>query len=210
MESENLTRFAAEFLGPLPNYAAQQGFTLHALLQLNSVERAQAEEMLWQALLGGNTDTRVMMGLGELRSQRAAAVLKELLQGGQLLPHKVIQAALALWQIEQFSPALDYILKVLNQAQDYFLKVQAINALQHFAYREVEQVLRGMLHDEHAAVRSQAMRSILALYGLLTGIGWPPIVTDMMMDDPNTWQVAIAELDRLTAPLSLPPRPAQP
>lgn len=205
MTSENLDRFTNEFLGPLPRYAAQQGFTIHALLQLEPEERLQAEEMLLQTLEAGNTDVRILMGLEELRPERAAMLLERCLEDGKLSPVEVVHAALALWKIKRSPQVLAYITGVLDQTQDDYHKVEAINALANFHCREVVDRLKKLLADENAAVRSQAMRAILSIYGLLTGSGWPPLVTDMMVDDSDQWQTNSAELEHLVGHLPLPP-----
>src|SRR5438552_15520608 len=111
MASNNFAAFYESYFGD-PYMAWHDGLDEQALLSLDGAERAEAERLLIAGLESG--DYRPAAGLAALRSPQAAPRLKELLPtvGGDTR----VQTALALWQIEQYPPAVPALIGVLRHA----------------------------------------------------------------------------------------------
>jgi hypothetical protein len=164
--SENWQRFVNSFCGD-PRAAWRDGLDLPALRELGPDERAQAEHTLLSKLAAGSRDPRIVRGLGELGSARAAAGLEALLPSpGERERIKrwypgfaplVVHTAVALWRIERYPTALRYVTDVLAQLPHSFERMEAAIALRHFRCTGAVQALKYALHDEDRLVRCHAV-----------------------------------------------------
>jgi HEAT repeat protein len=205
MTSKNFQRFVNSFFGD-PRAAWRDGLDLPALRELEPKERAQAEHMLLNKLDAGSRDPRIVRGLGELGSARAAAGLEALLPSpGEMeriqrwypgFAPLVVHTAVALWRIERYTSALRYVTDVLAQLPHSFERMEAAIALRHFRCAEAVQALKRALHDQDKLVRNHVVKSLLAMHDLLPSeFESPPLAIKIMSDDASLRQEAVAELE---------------
>ncbi len=171
MTSKNFQRFVNSFFGD-PRAAWHDGLDLPALRELEPKERAQAELLLLGKLKAGSRDPRIVRGLGELGSARAAAGLEALLPSpGEMERIKswypgfaplVVHTAVALWRIKRYPDVLRYVTDVLAQLPHSSERIEAAIALRHFRCAEAVQALKRALHDQDKLVRNHAVKSLLA------------------------------------------------
>ena len=109
MPSEDVRLFRESFF-PSSWAAAKDGPEVDALLRLQGKEREEAERLLLESLSPENI--LAVIGLGELRSQKASLPLKSLLSkvSGEML----VEVAMAMWKIEEYPHSRDYIISVLR------------------------------------------------------------------------------------------------
>jgi hypothetical protein len=88
-------RFLHAFFEPLSYEEWRNGLDVQALWRFSPDERERAEDLLLQALEQGNSDQRIVIGLGELRTRRAVPWLKKRVQAARG-ERSVIEPALAL------------------------------------------------------------------------------------------------------------------
>lgn len=175
MTSPAYARFHFSFLEDADS--ARQGLDVAALAELVGEERIDAEAVLLQRL----PDTRSVIGLGVLRSQKAEVELrvlfeveKKMLQssrdgtGDDWQPYALILLAKALSQIRPDRIWSDAIIDVLASAPDPLQRQSAAEALGDIDEPGVEQALIAALNDGDALVRYHAGKGLLARHGLST------------------------------------------
>jgi HEAT repeat protein len=159
--------------------SARNGLDIPALWQLEGEERRRAEEMLLRYL----PDSRAIIGLGELRSRRAAPELRRLFnvereaqqearraiaRGADTgwLPYDLLWLAKALQQIRPDPSLLLPVTEVLASAELDLQRQDAAQALSVFRDPGAVRALVAALDDPAALVRHHAARALLTLHGL--------------------------------------------
>jgi hypothetical protein len=152
----------------------RNGLDTGALRQLAGKERARAEQMLIRYL----PDARGIIGLGELRSQRAAPALRRLFRAERRAqiaarrvptgwsPYRVAYLAKALWRIKHDPQLLAAVAEVLGSAELAVQRMQGAIALSEFRDPAAVGALVDALDDPDGLVRSSATRSLLTIHGL--------------------------------------------
>lgn len=155
--------------------SARNGLDLTAARELEGVERTLGETMLLASL----PDTRCIIGLGVIGSERAMRPLELLLaaEAGdwraaqsaarmEYAPTRIIEAARALWLIRPDRRWLEAMLEVLALSRAASHRADA--ALRLDAFRTIHAVpaLVNALDDCDALVRHHAARTLLAIHGL--------------------------------------------
>lgn len=156
-------------------YSARDGLDLEALEALQGSDRDKAEDLLLAYL----PDARGIIGLGVLRSKKAAVALQnifnehvEALHQAQatnnqdLLPWKLIEASKALWMIAPGPAYRDALIDVYNFSTDDFARLHAVEALYVVHDPVAVQLLMRALDDSDSLVRTHAGRALLAIHGL--------------------------------------------
>jgi HEAT repeat protein len=145
-------------------YSARDGLDTAVLAALEGAERRRAEDMLLDYL----PDTRGVIGLGVLRSQRAEPALTKLLAAERDEGIGSAQAYLAkaLWQIRPDPRWLEAEIEVLTCADEPMQRMEAALALYYFRDPAAARALVTALDDPKALVRHHAARGLLALHGL--------------------------------------------
>jgi hypothetical protein len=168
-----------------PTYSGRYQPDRAALRRLDPQERATLADRLWQAFQAGSRDTRVLLGLGILDTDRSAGPLKALLSS-TADDRQRVSAALALWHRERLPQAQDAVIDVLSRAPAVEARRDAAFRLRQFPGREAAQALVGALHDADQYVRFQALQSLVALSGLSPQeVEMPALVGWAMSDDPQ-------------------------
>src|SRR5262245_62542547 len=152
----------------------RNGLDTDALRQLAGKERARAEQMLIRYL----PDARGIMGLGELRSRRAAPALWRLFKAERRAqiaarripatwsPYRVAYLAKALWRIKPDPQLLSAAAEVLGSAEFEVQRMQGAIALAEFRDQAAVRALLKALDDPAHLVRHSATRSLFAIHGL--------------------------------------------
>ena len=157
--------------------SAQDALDTASLASLQGDESTRAEDMLIAFL----PDARAVIGLGVLRSKKAAPQLKKMFDDGLKKqaeaardPQKLLEwnplgllfLSRALWLIDPDPrwpvPAID----VLGSAHDWVHRQEAAEALGVMHTPEAVTALTKAIDDEDALVRFSAGRGLLAIYGL--------------------------------------------
>ncbi len=202
--SEPFQRFLHAFFSPLTYEAWHEGFDVQSLSGLSAEEQGLAEEALLQHLEQGSTDSRVVVGLGELHSQRAIPALTKRLQSSRG-NSSVIEPAIALWQIAHSSQALSALTEALTALPDFFGRMDAAIGLGDCRCQQAAQALLQALSDEAYPVRFHAANALLRIYSL-----WPhrkrghPLAIKVMSIDPEKREAAITRILVLIKKRSLP------
>lgn len=206
--TENLEKCMKAFFDT-PTYSVMDSFSPKILRELSETERTEAERLLLQALYNGSRDSRIIEGLGELKSKAASDILKKRLPNLNdttslnLLwtrhPLATIEIALALWNIEKFSLSLDYILTALKHSDSSndskYNKIQICLALRHFPFKEALVQLCDIILDSDTLVRCHVVQTIMFICGKLTNeLEIPPQAIKIMSEDKNIQADAINEL----------------
>ena len=166
--------------------SARQGLDLAALHELGGEERARAEDMLIQYL----PDARGVIGLGELRSTRAAPKLKAMFEAEQAerladpadwYPFGLIDVARALWQIDRDPRFPAAIIPVLRAADDPIQREMAAEALCDVDDPATVIALKAALDDPEPLVRHHAGRGLLIIHRVLPEAALPPVDTGHML-----------------------------
>lgn len=152
----------------------QDGLDLAALRALTGDERSKAEDML----LAYIPDARGVIGLGILRSKRAAAPLVSLLAAerqnelqAQLAKveywsDRPVDIAKALWYIDPEPRWLAVITDELATRPNWTTRMNAAQALFDVCDPDATKALVRALDDEEALVRHHAARGLLSTHGL--------------------------------------------
>ncbi len=193
MVSSAFSSFYESYFGD-PYMAWHDGLDTESLLSLEGEELAEAERLLIAGLPTG--DYRPSAGLATLRSAPAAPALKDLLP--QATGDARVQTALALWQIEQYPPAVPALIGVLTSAH-WGVRLNAARALRHVRAPASVAALLQALKDPEDLVRSHAADSLLAIHGLEDGDSPNDLSIAVMSDDAKERQRAIAALKRRIA-----------
>ena len=158
--------------------AAHDGPDIHLLKALRGDELAKAEVLLIKAL----PDSRAVIGLGEIRSQKAAEPIRKLIRD----PRVSTEAAVALFLIARDTSGADSIINTLkDQRNPWSKRLDAAVALRHFKSEKVANALLDALNDPEKLVRYHASTSLLILYGQMepNDITTTPEISIRMMRD---------------------------
>lgn len=201
---EPFQRFLHAFFAPLTYEIWHEGFDVQSLSCLSAQEQRLAEDILLQHLEQGSTDPRIVVGLGELRSQRAIPGLAKCLQSSRG-DRSVIEPAIALWRIAHSQQALSALIEALAELPDFFGRMDAAIGLGDCRCQQAAQALQQALSDEAYLVRYHATNSLLMIYSL-----WPhrkrghPLAIKLMSDDPQKREAAITRILALIKKRTLP------
>jgi HEAT repeat protein len=166
--------------------SARQGLDLVALGELTAEERARAEALLMAYL----PDSRGVIGLGVLRSARAAPALLALFEaeqraklahGSGWYPYGLIAIARALWQIDRNPRWPASIIAVLTSASDPIERQTAAQALCDIRDPAAVTALRETLDAPEPLVRYHAGRGLLIIHGVMPAAALPPVGSDHML-----------------------------
>ena len=157
--------------------SARDGLDTASLAALAGAERTQAETMLIDFL----PDSRAVIGLGVLRSNKAEPLLKDMfehdlnehaaaMRDAQKLPDynplRLLFLARALWLIEPDPRWQDAVIEVLASGYYWMHRQEAADTLGDMHTPEAVAALTKALDDEEALVRFSSARALLAIYGL--------------------------------------------
>jgi HEAT repeat protein len=177
-----------------PYMAWHDGLDEEALLSLEGEERDEAERLLLENLDSG--DYRPASGLATLRSQNAASPLKQLLKTAH--GKTLVDAALGLWRIERYAPAVPAIIGVLRDSEFWGDRADAARALEQVRTKESVDALWEALDDPEDLVRSHAADSLMEMHGIDTAeTGLHPLSIEMMSGDKAERLRTIKELKKL-------------
>lgn len=199
--------FQESFFGPWTESVFRDQIHILSLQQLSAEERKQAEELLLQHLEQGSTDSRIVDGLGELRSQRAMPFLEQRLQASRG-DQRVIALALALWKIAHSPKAVLALIEVLTSFPNFMVKVFAAMSLQNCRCQQAAQALQKALSDDHPLVRYNAATSLLVMYQLWQDApmdpGHPLALEIQAANDVRKRETTIAQILALIGDRTLP------
>ena len=152
--------------------SARQGLATPALAELTGEERVRAEDMLINNL----PDSSAVIGLGVLRSSRAAPQLVELFEVEQRAaklrpddfrpPDEFISLAKTLWQIRPDPRWLEAMIDVLTSSSHSTQRQTAAELLYDVYDPAAVQALITALNDPASLVRHHACRALLMIHGL--------------------------------------------
>lgn len=201
---EDVEDFFTSAFGNPTFYKDELEVYLDARRRVEPEKHAWAEDALLRALEMGSHDSRVVLVLGGLGTERARVLLRERLSSRPT--RFLVNVAVALWHVERSLEAFHRVVDVLSQATDWSTRSTAATALRHFRCREAVQALKEAFTDENGTVRSNAIRSLLALHGLPhSAFDWPRLGSKVRVNTPKARQEWMAEVDRLICDRSLPP-----
>ena len=202
--SKPFQRFLHAFFDPWTYEMWHEGFDVQSLSYLSAEEQRQVEDMLLQRLEQGNTDSRIIVGLGELRSHRAIAALSVYLQASRG-ERSVIEPAVALWQIAHCQQAVAALIEALAELPDCFGRMDAAIGLGDCRCQQAAHALEQALSDEASLVRYHAANALLRIYSL-----WQhrkrghPLAIKLMSDDAEKRAAALTRILALIKHRSLP------
>jgi HEAT repeats len=172
--------------------SAQDALDTAALAQLQGDERKQAEDMLIAFL----PDSRAVIGLGVLRSQRAklrlmALFVKERARQAAAIagfnkdwnPLGLVFLARALWRIDPDPQWPSGAIDVLRLSKLWMARQEAADALSGVRDPASVDALIKALDDDEPLVRFSAARALLATYGLPPEPMTPQAVCIRVMSD---------------------------
>jgi HEAT repeat protein len=152
--------------------SARRGLASPALAELTGEERVRAEDMLINNL----PDSSAVIGLGVLRSSRAAPQLVELFEVEQRAaklrpddfrpPDGFISLAKTLWQIRPDPRWLEAMIDVLTSSSHSTQRQTAAELLYDVYDPAAVQALITALNDPASLVRHHACRALLMIHGL--------------------------------------------
>ena len=187
--------------------SAQDVLDTAALEQLSGDERQRAEDMLIDFL----PDSRAVIGLGVLRSQRAklhlmALFVKERARQAAAVagfdngwnPLGLVYLARALWRIDPDPQWPAAAIDVLRLSKLWTARQEAADALSGVRDPASVDALIKALDDDEPLVRSSAARALLATYGLPPEPADPQAMTIRVMSD-DAARRAVARHDILAA-----------
>jgi hypothetical protein len=163
MDSKAYDRFRFAFFED--TLSAHDGLDIEALTALNGSDRAKAE----QALLDFLPDTRAVIGLGELRSQRAHEPLQDLIRR---LPRQemycgaAVELAKALYLMRPEERWSAYLFDILRHGDEWTARMEATIALRLMPEIQTADALKFALDDTERLVRHHASISLYLLHGL--------------------------------------------
>ena len=175
-----------------PFNAWHDGLDTRLLTALHGDDLAHAEDMLLKAL----PDHRAVVGLGEIRSQKAADPIRKLLN-----TNVSTEAAVALVKITGETTGLDAIIKTLkDQHIHWSTRMDAAIALREFRIEKAVNALLDALDDPEKLVRYHAAQSLMILYGQMDSHATitilPPALSIRIMRE-NERAAAAEELRRM-------------
>ena len=170
--------------------SVRDGLDEAALAELTGDERARAEGMLIAFL----PDSRAIIGLGVLRSQRAEPQLVRLfvaereraavhLRGEFYNAYVLVYLAKALWRIRPDPRWVEAITDVLTMSGEWTSRQEAAMALYDIRDPAAEPALIKALDDHEGLVRHHAARALVALHGIGTRIEPTDMTIRIMSDD---------------------------
>ncbi len=142
-----------------PYNAWHDGLEVQRLTKLEGEELAQAEAIL----LNNLPDSRAVVGLGEIRSQKALEPLRKLVAAQQ---QSATEAAVALTKIVGDTSGIHGIIQTLSNPQNFWSqRMDAAIALSSFRSAAAINALVAALEDLAPLVRHHATMSLLTIYG---------------------------------------------
>ncbi len=197
--SENFKAFYGNFIsdGDLQR-VIHDGLDEGIFKKLTPDELAEAERMMIEKLPGG--DSRPAIGLGIIRSQKAAAPIRKL-----LAKDKKPAYAQALWRIVRDPQAVrDIATMVQDKRLDSSQRIDAVRALAEMPGEPSRQALMETLQkNSEYLLRYHSFTTILMLYGYrwkeasdLTGTIAPQIAR--MLNDAAASKLVLTRLNELT------------
>ncbi len=162
MPSRQWEYFMENFFGD-PYMMWHDGIDPQSVCLLEGAERDQAESMLIESMESGSH--YAVMGLRELKSQRAIPIMKQLLEkaGSDLK----IQIAVALNVIEDTDEYTPHLIQVLQHNRSPYVRLNAAFVLRMFPTHDTIQALfESVSTDPDYLVRNHASESLLHIHGL--------------------------------------------
>ncbi|GEM_PF-2210207 len=153
-------------------------------------------------LHNGSHDTRVVLSLGGLGVKEAIGVLKNQLTAdtGDFLLGFKIDAALALWWLEQSPQALQFSLEAASQDPTLGVRGHVAINLRYFECCQAVKTLRDMLAGEGSFnVKYYAADSLLKLSDPAGTIELQELTTKLRSQDPQIQKELFSEIDNLIA-----------
>jgi len=154
--------FYESFFGD-PYMAWHDGLDMGSVDQLTGDERDLAEKLLLE-----HGDHRASAGLGQLKSNKSAEILKKNLLTASAL--ETVNICVALKKIENDDGYCKYIIQVLKRCPSEYDRLEAAMALRDFNTAESIAALYETLHDPDYLVRYHACNSLLKLHGINSDI----------------------------------------
>lgn len=203
MASDAYRRFVESFFADTQQ-AAIEGPDVAALLSLEGEERTHAEQMLLDRL--GTSDSRPAIGLGALRSLRAAPRLRALVSASRPLAKEIssgflANVAAASYRIEQNPEAMDALIEVLRTSPLTTVRAAAAKELGEIHTPASIAALSSVLLHDSILLRGTAAAALIHLHGLDRGLSGPhPAVVEVSRGrDPSQRQKAADALSALLA-----------
>jgi HEAT repeat protein len=133
------------------------GLDTPLLTALQGDDRVRAEDILLKAL----PDPRAIIGLGEIRSQRAVARLR-----GLIITRDGTDAAVALVKITGELTGLGHVIDELEDRESHWSpRMDAAISLRYFRMKKAVDALLRALDDPERLVRHHAAISLLVMHG---------------------------------------------
>ena len=167
MPSRQWDYFMSNFFGD-PYMMWHDGIDPTAACILEGAERDQAEAMLIKSMEEGSH--YAVMGLRELRSEKAVPLMKQMLE--KVSADLLIEIAVALNVIENTTDYNHYIITVLLEYPSPYVRLNAARKLRDFPTPEVIAALYDAVSDIDYLVRNHASESLLAIHG------FEPMISD--------------------------------
>jgi HEAT repeat protein len=195
MPTSAFNAFYESFFGD-PYMAWHDGLDTQSLAALEGEEREEAERLLLAALDSG--DYRPAVGLRVLGTQKSVAQLKKKL--GNSSGKETVETALALWEIAEWPPAVNVLIRELREASDWGTRLDAARALRGINKPEVVEALLGALEDEEDLVRHHAAESLIETLDLpleRDGMGSYELAIDVMVEAEGRRKKAVERLKEM-------------
>lgn len=163
--SEAFQEFQRNFIAASDSRLARDGLDEDVLARLTSDERLMAERMLLSRLKLG--DSRPAIGLGLLRSTKAAGALRRLMAAQGHGPFASPAYALALWRITGDPDAIDAVAAIARDPRVHGApRVDAVVALAKMPAVASRMALHELLESEpDYLLRYHAFKGLLLLHG---------------------------------------------
>lgn len=197
-------RFVHAFFDPWTYEMWHEGFDVQSLSGLSTEEQRLAEDLLLSHCREEGTDVRIIIGLGQLRSQRAIPALTKYVQlwRGE---RRVIEPAVALWNIARSPQAVTALIEVALGCSDFMGRLDAAIGLGDCRCEQAAQALEQVLTDEAYLVRYHATNALLMICGLwLHRKRGHKLAVSIMSDDAGKREAALARILALVKRRSLP------
>lgn len=161
MPSRQWDYFMENFFGD-PYMMWHDGIDAHSVCALEGAERDQAESMLIESMVSGSH--HAVMGLRELKSQRAIPIMKKLLEKGDF--DLKIQIAVALNVIEGTQEYTLFLIDILRHNPSSYIRLNAANELRRFPSEDsIHALFDAVSTDPDYLVRNHASESLLHIHG---------------------------------------------
>jgi HEAT repeat protein len=201
MASQDFDRFVESFTAE-GSEAAREGLDTDALSRLDEDERLAAETMLLACL--GKSDSRAALGLGLLRSKKAAPQVRELMtrslgSAENADAETLINYSLACYRIEGDAQALRNIAHVLEVSPFESVRISAVHALRMSEAPEAQDILwKTIENDDSGIVRNNAGKTLLLMAGKIKDMSEsPPATIRLMIKAPHVRAEAVRELQAM-------------